>query len=273
MSIEARNLKSRFILPIHKAKWSVFNYDEIPPGYYYKAMISGPSTQRAWHRLKFMDVLRRIPAGQKRLLDLGCGPGSFLSLVGKFRQDVSAVGADVASSQIEFARNEIAAQFPGERIKFEVLRAEDQFRLPYEDSSFDVVTMIEVVEHLHPFIASESLREVRRILKPDGKLIISTPNYRSLWPFLEFLLEMKSEVKYHEQHINKFTPNSFVKFLESCGFNCDVLSSSLFISPFLSPLGMRFSESVFEMETALKIGFGSLIIAECSPLSDEAFGW
>ena len=110
------------MLPVHKTLKTVFNYDEIPPGYYYTAMREGSPIQRFWHRRKFAHVARLIPDGAA-VLDFGCGAGSFLAVLGEERPSVRAVGVDIGSSQIDFANREVAKLFPGGRITFEALPA------------------------------------------------------------------------------------------------------------------------------------------------------
>src|SRR5689334_6779951 len=83
------NVLSTFMLPIHRYQTSVFNYDEIPAGYYYQAMVSGSATQRFWHRKKFSRVADFVRDGET-VLDLGCGPGSFLSILAERYPSVRA---------------------------------------------------------------------------------------------------------------------------------------------------------------------------------------
>lgn len=255
------------MLPIHKFKASVFNYDEIPPGYYFKAMISGGPIQRFWHREKFQKVAESIRDGED-VLDIGCGPGSFLHILANQYPNVKAVGTDLASGQIDFARENIASQFQGERVQFVTL--ESGLRpLPFADGSFDKVTCIEVIEHIHPMLGNHLMREAARVLKPGGKLIVTTPNYRSFWPLIEKVLERLSSVKYHEQHISKFTPNSLVKFVEVAGFEVQNLDTIFVAAPFLAPLARSIAAGVHRLEQALPLRMGSLLVAECAPIHLE----
>src|SRR6185503_7537952 len=160
------------------------------------------------------------------------------------------------SSQIDFANREVAQQIPGDRIRFEAL-PDTTGVVPYPDASFDVVTSIEVIEHLHPAIAHRFLQEARRLLKPGGRLIVTTPNYRSLWPFIEMVLERVSPVKYHDQHINKFTPTSAVKFVESGGFEVQALSTIFFAAPFFAPVSTAVADAVHRLETSVQFHAGS----------------
>ena len=109
-------------------------------------------------------------------------------------------------------------------------------------------------------------KEFKRVLKDDGRMIITTPNYRSLWPFIEWLLNKLSPVKYHEQHINKFTPNSFVKYLETMGLEVVSFKSIFVISPFLAPISWKLAKFVQKLEEKLLPKFGSLLVAEVRKL-------
>ena len=248
------------MLPIHKAKLSVFNYDEIPAGYYHRVMIEGNAIQRFWHREKFKEVARRI-APEASVLDFGCGPGSFLSVLAEVHPQAKVVGVDVASRQIEYARTTIAPKIPYGRGTFQVLDSESE-KLPFPDASFDVVTCIEVIEHIHPYYALRMLLEARRVLKPEGKLVVTTPNYRSFWPLIELALEWLSPVKYHDQHINRYTPNALVKFLESAGFDLNRVDTIFCIAPFLASISPSIASRLHEFERERKSLVGSLLVAE-----------
>ena len=51
------------------------------------------------------------------------------------------------------------------------------------------------------------IKEIYRVLKPNGKLIITTPNYQSAWILVEKIVNLLGEVKYQEQHITFFNKN------------------------------------------------------------------
>jgi len=248
------------MLPTYRTRTDVFNYDEIPAGYYFEVMRSGSPVQRFWHRRKFEFVAKAIKDGE-RVLDLGCGPGSFLQVLGEARPGCSAVGVDIASPQIEFARQNVAPAFPDGRVSFRVVEPAPA-PLPFEDGSFDVVTCIEVIEHIHPYLAYRMLAEARRVLKPSGRLYVTTPNYRSLWPLIELGLEYLSPVKYHEQHINRFTPNALVKFLECAGFEVGVLRTFFGLAPFLAGVSWGLASTVDRLERRFPFKTGSLMLAE-----------
>ncbi|MBK9292990.1 MAG: class I SAM-dependent methyltransferase [Oligoflexia bacterium] len=251
------------MLPIHKAKTSVFNYEEIPSGYYFDKMLNGGAVQKFWHWEKFSHVAAKIPDGSS-VLDLGCGPGSFLYVLSKQKKNINATGADLASTQIEFAKKTVTSS-NSNTINFKNVDFNKAY-LPFEDSSFDYITCIEVIEHIHPHLALKTLSEAKRLLKPNGKIIVTTPNYRSMWPVIEYALEKLSPVKYHEQHISKFTPNALAKFLEAAGFNLLNINSLFVLAPFLSPLSKNMAKKILSIENSLRFLPGSLLVAEAKCL-------
>jgi SAM-dependent methyltransferase len=101
----------------------------------------------------------------KRVLDAGCGAGygsAELALAAE-----SVVGVDRAPGAIEFAR----AHYAADNLSFEQASCE---ALPHAGGSFDLVVAFEVIEHLEDWRGF--LREARRVLAPNGQLVVSTPN-------------------------------------------------------------------------------------------------
>jgi 2-polyprenyl-3-methyl-5-hydroxy-6-metoxy-1,4-benzoquinol methylase len=105
---------------------------------------------------------RRFTAG-KRVLDIGCGTGYGTAELAEEAR--LTVGLDVDRDAVEYA----SAYFPGPN--FVQCSAKT---LPFATNSFDVITAFEVIEHLSDW--SLMLAEARRLLCPDGLLIVSTPN-------------------------------------------------------------------------------------------------
>ena len=136
---------------------------------YAKAIQDERSAVRRWRRQVGMRsrcklILDRKQAG--RLLDVGCGTGSFLDAMRGHGWQVQGVEL-----------NADAAHYSRERLGLDV-RTGSLEATGYSRETFDAVTLWDVLEHLpSPTVA---LQLVRRILKPDGLLIIRLPNADSL---------------------------------------------------------------------------------------------
>ena len=101
-----------------------------------------------------------------RILDVGCGTGANLELLGQFGD---AEGVDVSDEALSFCR----ARGLGSVRK---CAAES---LPFEDESFDLVTGLDVVEHLDDDLAG--LGEMHRVLRPGGRIMVFVPAFMFLW--------------------------------------------------------------------------------------------
>lgn len=100
-----------------------------------------------------------------RVLDLGCGAGHGSNMLSKKYKNV--VGVDISEDAIAYAKE----NWNAENIEFKVGSA---LEIPFPDNSFDVVASFEVFEHLNDW--KKFLSEIKRVLKPDGIVYISTPN-------------------------------------------------------------------------------------------------
>ena len=107
----------------------------------------------------------RTPHSALRILDVGCGTGANLEMLQKFG---AAEGVDVSDEALEFCQSKGLKTHKGLAEK-----------LPFADESFDLVTALDVVEHLDDDLAG--LREMNRVLKPGGRTLIFVPAFMWLW--------------------------------------------------------------------------------------------
>jgi SAM-dependent methyltransferase len=112
-----------------------------------------------------------------RILDVGCGEGRH-TLGAYLHANVEAVGVDLSANDIQKAR-EGAVEFvdPNNADKSITFQEADALALPFEDDSFDKVICSEVLEHIPDY--KGVLKEIKRVLKPDGLLAVSVPR---AWP-------------------------------------------------------------------------------------------
>jgi 2-polyprenyl-3-methyl-5-hydroxy-6-metoxy-1,4-benzoquinol methylase len=213
-----------------------FNYSMIPGGFYDQILHGPDGIRKFWHYHKFESVLRYIPNGLvgegRHILDMGCFGGSFLGMIPKtlFSEQL---GLDILSEQIQYARENYGTDFR----KFEIY-TDDIFRNKSYIKKFHVITLIEVIEHLHKKEIHNLISVLLKLLHPDGVIIITTPNYTSFWPVIELLLNSFSDISYEEQHLSKFTYFNLEKKLSEVmkehRLNCNAKTTTHFISPFMA---------------------------------------
>jgi 2-polyprenyl-3-methyl-5-hydroxy-6-metoxy-1,4-benzoquinol methylase len=109
-------------------------------------------------------ALASVSAGE-RVLDLGCGTGDLAAALAGTGADV--VAADVAQAALARAHG----RHPG----LELRKLEIDGELPFADGAFDVVWSSEVIEHVAD--TARWLSEVRRVLAPTGRVLLTTPNH------------------------------------------------------------------------------------------------
>ena len=106
----------------------------------------------------------------EKIISIGCGTGELETLLGK--DDHSIVGVDISSDAIKIA-NKHKDEEKLENIQFVCSSA---FALPFRDRFFNAGFAVEVIEHIEPDKLRKILNEIKRVLKPDAKLLITTPN-------------------------------------------------------------------------------------------------
>ncbi len=142
-------------LAFRLAKWAYWTGIRVP------AYLTGIYQERQDFVHMF---LRDRPPG--RLFDAGCGDGQFLHLMKQ--RGWQGKGVDFDAAAIETGKKKYGVD----------LEVGDFQTVPIEESSFDAVTMSHVIEHVPDPIAC--LDKCRRLLKPGGRLVVTTPNIRSL---------------------------------------------------------------------------------------------
>lgn len=213
----------------------------------------------------------------KRILDIGCGRGELVCEAA--RRGAVAVGIDYAPAAIELSRERLASLDEALRGRAEFLLS-DAKGLYFADGSFDAVFLVDVYEHLHPYEIDHTLAEVRRVLRPGGRLVVHTgPNtwfYRVGYPFVreaarrllrrEFPDSLRGQYD-DVMHVNEQNPLSLHRGLTAAGFRARVRPRSFLegIQPeswekmmmdvlFAWPLGYLFCTSLMAVAVPRKGG-------------------
>jgi len=135
-----------------------------------------------------------VPEGARpRVLDVGCGTGANLEMLRQFGE---AEGVDVSEEALQFCRVRGLNS-----VKLGAAEA-----LPYGDESFDLVTALDVVEHLND--AAAGLREMRRVLRRDGRALLFVPAFMWLWG-------VQDDVSHHRR---RYTLPQLRRIVEQAGF-------------------------------------------------------
>lgn len=205
-----------------------YDYDGIPIGYYDFCYYSN-GVQGNWHRIKF-DFIKNVCIGHSSsisILDIGCGPGTFLGNL----QAKKSIGLDISNAQIDYANNKYGDESRAFILETECLK----------DQLFDVVTIIDVIEHLSESQIIELINKNIKYLKKGGTLIICTPNYKSHWPILEYFVNLFSKLSYQDQHITKFNSRNLNCFFMSNFKQLKFKENGFFMlfSPFIFFLGKK----------------------------------
>jgi|GEM_PF-3197181 len=175
--------------------------------------VNNPGTRRGWKR-RYDFACQHVRKGDT-VLDCGCGLGQGTHLL--WERCGNAVGVDIDTRFIEYCTQHCR--------DCRFLCLDVAHGLPFEDSSFDVVVAIELLEHMPSNHAvKRTLSHINRVLKPGGFFIASAPNrtsrggkalYRRLKQSILKIAGryIKKQARWHEQFF-LWTPESFRSVLQ-----------------------------------------------------------
>jgi len=161
-------------------------------------------------RLRDLTVGNTLLQSGENVLDVGCGTGG-VTIPAKIRigENGNAAGIDPAPEMIDIARRK--ASRAGLEIDFRVGVIES---LPFPDRTFDAVTSSLMMHHLPEHVQVKGLAEIRRVLKPGGRLLIAD----MMRPSPSFLRRFFTSLVLHHGHGIQFGIEDLSKLLQEAGF-------------------------------------------------------
>lgn len=219
---------------------------------------------------------------KNKVLDIGCGRGEMILYAAK--NSAIGYGIDYSKEAIKLANKLKTKQKPNiqKKMSFSVMDAK---KLSFQDSSFDLVIMTDVFEHLYPEELEVVFGEIRRVLKNNGRLVLHTaPNrlfndyvyryysypfsslivfvwnimFKNAYPNIAHPNSLRSD-SHHIMHINEPTFFSIKSLLKKHNFNGKLFSSNVTVKKealgikdklfnflvYLHPLSMYFPLNTF----------------------------
>jgi len=169
---------------------------------------------------RFVQALNMIEG--RDVLDVGCAAGSYTKQIAE--KGFRTLGIDVLESSIEIAKDFNSTTNASYEVR-------DLLKKPFPENSFDCITFLETIEHVEN--PAGYLKEFYRILRPNGCLVLSTPNATSLKNILYALsyrkkkkrLKLAKEIATEQKHTGTQLEHIFnwdfpvlVRLLDLCGF-------------------------------------------------------
>lgn len=179
---------------------------QVPPNYYDQGIENNPF-QKLWHTTKLNKVLALLPMNIKTVLDVGCSSAILTSQIKKALPKAKITGVDSYRGAIEFAKT---------KYKNLNLIVADAHKLPFRDKSFDLVICTETLEHVTD--PKKCLTEIKRVLKKNGKAIISMDSGNFLFTTIWFFWTKTTGKVWEGAHLHEFNAKVLEDLIGEAGF-------------------------------------------------------
>ena len=221
--------------------------------YQYRALTEGNPVQRFWHLSKQLTIDKYMPpASSDFVLDAGCGSGVISGFLGAY--GASVLGIDGNREAIRFA----ASKFEKRNVHFMAGLVDDDLKI---EKLVDKIYCLEVIEHIHYNQAMKMLRSFYNILKPGGRVLLTTPNYRSLWPLMEYFMDLLGrtpKLRGH-QHIEFYNKKKLEELCREAGFGIEMITTTCLFSPWVALFSRDLALKTFARETGLPFCPGPIL--------------
>jgi ubiquinone/menaquinone biosynthesis C-methylase UbiE len=159
-----------------------------------------------WDRILVQEL--RPSIGSLRILDVGCATGRLLERLAEAGA-TELFGIDLAPRILEVAREKLS--WTGALVELRAADAEDT--LPWEGDFFDAVTLTGVLHHF--FRPGDALAEIRRVLRPGGRVLVVDPCFL---PLVRQIVNLALRVAPHDGDFHFCSPREAVGLLTGVGF-------------------------------------------------------
>ena len=199
-------------------EWKRHFYDPDCNGYAEsqgRDFVYAPDPKRLPGYAQLLDLIHSYSAAGSRLLDVGCASGLFVHEAK--RSGFNAVGCDYSANAVAWGRRELGVEIiwsPAEAVSS-------------SDNEYDVVTLLHVFEHLPD--PRGVLREIRRILKPGGLLVLETVNYNAHYEIekrFRFLTPLYNHLTHRQglpwvpfDHLYHWSPETLRRAMQEAGYD------------------------------------------------------
>lgn len=174
------------------------------------------------------------------LLDIGCGKGFFLEYMKRF---YSVAGTDISKYGVLESKDLL------DNVSLSVA---DATHLCFKYEKFDIVTAFDIIEHVQN--PEKILKECYFVLKPDGYLVLTTPNMSSIGR----KLKKKKWFGYRDKtHISLLYPEVWIKLIEDNGFKVmNIYFDGLWDSPYFAKIPSFLQHIIFKYLSTILLCFG-----------------
>jgi len=192
---------------------------------------------------KTISLLRKITKTgvEKKILDLGCGQGHFTSIIKNELVDCDVIGLDYSLNAI------ISACQHYKNIEFIIADANN---LPFNDEYFDIIILNNIYEHFADPV--RVLQNIRKVLKKNGSIIISTPNRYRLLNLLRVTIGIPVSF-FSKNHVTEYSIGQITEQLKFAKYEISEIrtsSSNIFF--------LRFINTIFDLYLKLIKSYNSL---------------